>query len=80
MGGNVDNVLTLEEYLALVGPQKAEHRLECGGLTHPVSTKNCRNLVFAGLHIEVLQDIEILVVAHVQVTQLQYDVVRCISH
>ena len=80
MGGHINDVLPLQQHLALVGTQKAEHRLKGRGLTYSVGAENRCDLVFARLDIEVLQDIEILVVTHIQVTQFEHDIVVVLSH
>ena len=80
MGRHINDVLPLQQHLTLVRTQKAEHRLERRGLAHSVGAENRCDLVFARLDIEVLQDIKILVVTHVQVTQFEHDIVVVLSH
>ena len=65
MSGHINDVLALQQHLALVGAQEAEHRLKRGGLAHSIGTQNRCDLVFASLDIEGLQDIEIFVVTHI---------------
>ena len=72
MRGHVDDVLFVEADLSLVGAEKAVDGFEEGRFTHSICAEYGRDLAAFGLHGDALEDIQVAVVAYVEVIDCQH--------
>ena len=71
MRGDREDALVLEQDVPRVGPEEAGSRLERGRLADPVGAEDGRDPVTPGDDVEALENVEVAVVADVEVPHLE---------